>query len=473
MKFYIETFGCTSNAGNSQDLVSALLAMGHIRSPLEEADVIIVNTCAVTEKTERKILQRLLQLSGEKLIVAGCLPVAIPKSVEGIRCRACLGLLNRSSARKIAEIYRELQDGNATTAPLGAESYPDAATRIVASQIVTPQIVSTHTVARQIVGSRIVTSPEDSISSDVRSQESLLSVVNISEGCNGSCTYCIVKKARGNLKSRSIEDVAAEVEAAVKRGASEVQLSAQDTAAYGTDIGTDLVELLKTLAEITGDFKLRLGMMNPKNTMAIRSDLLEALKSPKIYRFLHIPVQSGSDRILWSMGRRYSAQDFIQLAGYFRSAYPDITIITDVIAGFPGETEADFRETINIIDLLQPDKVNVTKFSARPGSEASRLYDMPDRIKKDRSRELTRQWQKIALKRNQQYIGSPLDVRVTEQGRDGSMKARADNYLGVVIRGRPVLGSSVRVLIEGGNAFYASGRVMSDSIANCILASMH
>lgn len=464
MKFYIETFGCTSNTGNSQNLVLALLAMGHIRSSLEEADVVIVNTCAVTEKTERKILQRLRQLSGERLIVAGCLPVAIPKSTQGIRCRACLGLLDPSSAQKIIEISGKFQNCHPGVASASVASIDVASPNVTTRSATSPAVatsagaISTDTISKAI------------LFADVQSQDSLPAVVNIAEGCNGSCAYCIVKKARGDLKSRSIEELAGEVEAMLERGASEVQLSAQDTAAYGMDIGTNLGELLRTLVEIQGDFKLRLGMMNPKNAIAIRGDLLEALKSPKIYRFLHIPVQSGSDRILECMGRRYSAQDFIELAGNFRSVYPDITIITDVIAGFPGETEVDFRETINIIDLLQPDKVNITKFSARPGTAASRLYDMPDRIKKDRSRELTRQWQDIALKRNQWYIGRLMDVKVTEQGRDGSMKARADNYLEVVIKGRPMLGSSVRVLIDGGNAFYVSGRVVSDPVANCIFA---
>jgi len=251
----------------------------------------------------------------------------------------------------------------------------------------------------------------------------------------------------------------------VSSGAVEVQLSAQDTAAYGRDIGTDLGKLLCRLVEVPGDFKMRMGMMNPKSAGDISCELIRALKSEKIYRFLHIPVQSGSDRILESMGRRYRAQDFLNVVSLFRSTYPDITIITDVIAGFPGETQSDFKETMNIIDLMAPDKVNVTRFSARPGTAASKLYDMPDRIKKERSRELTRVWLQTAEKRNKRYLGEILNARVTEDGRGDTMKARADNYLGIVVKGRPRLGSSIKVLVEGCNAFYVSGRAVGRAVA--------
>jgi threonylcarbamoyladenosine tRNA methylthiotransferase CDKAL1 len=417
MKFYIETYGCTANQGNSQDLARALQDMGHIPSSLNEADAVIVNTCAVTEKTERKVVRRLSLLQGERLIVAGCLSVAVPESISGISCRERLGLLNRSSAEGISDIFNnnELQ----------------------------------HNTSR------------DALPLDTSQLADLCAVVNISEGCNGSCSYCIVTKARGNLLSRRVEDVVAEVEKLAALQAAEVQISAQDTAAYGSDIGTNLGQLLERLVEIPGDFRLRVGMMNPNSALLIKDQLLRAYQSPKIYRFLHIPVQSGSEEILRSMGRRYSAASFLELVCAFRSAIPKITIITDVIVGFPGETEGDFIETMHLINRLQPDKVNITRFSARPGTAAARLYDMPDRIKKDRSREMTRLWQKIAAERNQQYVGEVLEARITERGRDGTMKARAENYLGIVVQGRPKLGSIVLVQVTDCNPFYVSGHLLT------------
>ena len=420
MKFYIETYGCTANLGNSQELARALQEMGHIPSSLPEADAVIVNTCAVTEKTERKILRRLSLLQGERLIVAGCLAVARPESVSRISCRERLGILNRDRGARISEIFSGASITGLSPkfpAKISAGSLPEAA---------------------------------------------LCGIVNVAEGCNGSCNYCIVKKARGRLKSHSLQGLVAEVKRQAALGTAEVQICAQDTAAYGSDQGSDLAQLLERLAGIPGDFMLRVGMMNPNSALLIQEKLLKAFQSPKIYRFLHIPVQSGSDRILQSMGRRYSAEDFLQVARAFRAAFPDITIITDVIVGFPGESEEDFKETLNLMKVLQPDKVNITRFSARPGTAAARLYDMPDRIKKDRSRELTRVWLEIAAERNQRYVGEVLEARITERGRDGTMKARAENYLGLVVKGCPKPRSSIKVLVTECNPFYVSGRVVVD-----------
>jgi len=422
MKFYIETYGCTANQGNSQDLARALQDMGHIPSSLKEADAVIVNTCAVTEKTERKVVRRLSLLQGERLIVAGCLSVAVPESISGISCRERLGLLNRSSAEGISEIFNDNDDDD-------------------------DELL--HDTSR------------DALPHDTSQLADLCAVVNISEGCNGSCSYCIVTKARGRLKSRRVEDVVAEVEKLAALGTAEVQISAQDTAAYGSDIGTNLGQLLDRLVKLPGDFRLRVGMMNPNSALLIKDQLLRAYQSPKIYRFLHIPVQSGSGEILRSMGRRYSAACFLELVCAFRSAIPKITIITDVIVGFPGETDGDFIETMHLIKCLQPDKVNITRFSARPGTAAALKYDMPDRIKKDRSREMTGLWQKIAAERNQQYVGEILPARITERGRDGTMKARAENYLGIVVKGRPKLGSIVLVQVTHSNPFYVSGHLLT------------
>jgi len=285
-------------------------------------------------------------------------------------------------------------------------------------------------------------------------------VVNISEGCNGSCSYCIVRKARGPLKSRSPEEVKAQVNELVGKGYVEMQISAQDTAAYGSDLGTNLAKLLERVAEVSGNFRVRVGMMNPSNILSQEKELIRAFHSPKIYRFLHIPVQSGSDAVLQSMGRKYNAHDFQSAVEAFRSEFPDITIITDIIAGFPGETDEHFQESLQLIDRLQPDKVNITRFSKRPGTPAALKYDMPDRIKKDRSREMTRLWLDIARERNRRYVGQIFSVLVTEQGREGTMKARAENYLGVLVAGKAFLGERVTVEVVESNSLYVLGRAV-------------
>ncbi|HWQ18681.1 MAG TPA: tRNA (N(6)-L-threonylcarbamoyladenosine(37)-C(2))-methylthiotransferase [Methanotrichaceae archaeon] len=409
MKFHIETYGCTANFGNSREAEAALIELGHTPATIEEADLVIVNTCAVTEKTERKIIARLRQIQGRRLVLSGCLPSALPRAAEGIDCLMKLGILDRASALKIAG----LMDAKAAR----TESLP------------APRI-------------------------------DLCGIVNIAEGCPGRCSYCIVRKARGRLVSRPTKDVVHSVIKLVQSGIMEVQLACQDAAAYGADIGTSLPALLREISGIPGRFKVRIGMMKPDSALPILEDLISALCSPRMYRFLHVPVQSGSDRVLEAMSRGYSADDFLKMAERLRESMPDIGLITDVIAGFPGEEEDDFRATMDLMKAVQPDKINITRFSRRPGTPAARLYDMPDRIKKDRSRELTRLWLEIASARNRVYEGRTLDVLVTERGRNGTLKARCENYTGVVLCGAADLGGTIQARVVGSNPFYITAKAV-------------
>lgn len=407
--------------------------MGHIPSTLEEAEAVIVNTCAVTEKTERKILQRLRLLQGDRLVVAGCLSAALPGSIGEISCRGFVGPLNRDAAVKIAGLFPFGESGGT-----GNSQY--SASRSIAQE-------STRSPACKAAGKDTGKHP----GSD------LCGIINIAEGCNGGCSYCIVRKARGRLKSKSLQEIIDEARMLLDSGVVEIQLAAQDTASYGNDCQLSLPALLRELCALPGDFMLRLGMMNPDTLQPHLAETIEAMQSPKVYRFLHIPLQSGSDRILGRMGRRYTSEDFAKTAGQLRSALPGLSLNTDAIVGFPGEAAEDFQKTLDLVGLVQPDKVNITKFSPRPGTPAARLYDMPDRIKKDRSRELTRLWLQIAARNNERLVGRTLQARVTERGRNGTMKARAANYLGMVVYGNPVMGSSIHVKITASNSYYLTG----------------
>jgi threonylcarbamoyladenosine tRNA methylthiotransferase CDKAL1 len=413
MRFYLETYGCSANFGNSKDFEAALINEGHQASPPEMADILIVNTCAVTERTERKMLRRLSQLQGDRLVIAGCLPAALPESLDNIRYKMCVGILSKIHA---------------------------------------DELVST---SREITGSRISNVILDSTSSD------LCGIVNIAEGCKGACSYCIVRKARGELISKDPNEIVKSAMRLIESGKVEIQLAAQDTAAYGMDIGTNLPELLTLICEIPRHFKVRVGMMNPETLQPILRELTEVYRNQKLYKFLHLPVQSGSDQILEKMGRKYLASDFVEIVKHFRERHRDLFFATDIITGFPGETVKDFEETILAIRTLHPDKVNITKFSCRPGTPAAKFYDMPDRIKKHRSRELTKLWLEIAEERNRRYLGQVLEVIVTEQGRGRSMKARSANYVGIVVQGMPDLGSRLKTMIYESNPFYLKGIIFS------------
>jgi len=409
MRFYLETYGCAANQGNSEAFSAALIEKGHVPSSLEEADLIIVNTCVVTERTERNMKKRLSQLQGERLVIAGCLPSAMPEAVGDIRFREVMGVLGRSAGMKMGETF----------------------------------------------------GPEDSGPHHRPTAQSLRAVVNISEGCRGRCSYCIVRKARGPLQSKAVQEVTDEVRRRLAEGAVEIQLASQDAAAYGSDLGSSLPELLEAVARIDGDFKARVGMMNPDQLRSILDDLIISYEDPKIYKFLHLPVQSGSDRVLAGMKRGYTAQDFLNMAARFRAAFPDLTLYTDVISGFPGETEEDSWATELLIQKAEPEKVNVTMYSSRPGTDASSLKDMPSRFKKDRSRRITRLWQNIAGLRNSRYLEKTIVAQVTERGRGGTMMARSENYRKIVVCEPLSPGSVHRFKIVKANPFYLVGEVVS------------
>jgi len=412
MRFYIETYGCTANYGNSEEASAALMEEGHRPSALEDADLVIVNTCVVTERTERNMIKRLRQLQGDRLVIAGCLLKAIPGACVDIRCRSRLGILSRSVALEIGAAFS--LDHGPRQARFGAEQ-----------------------------------------------RDHLCGIINISEGCAGSCSYCIVRKARGKLVSRSPEEIADSLRALIRSGIVEIQLTSQDTAAYGKDIGSSLPLLLKAITKIPGRYMIRVGMMKPSSAKPILGDLVNTFGHENIYRFLHIPVQSGSDRVLESMNRGYAVEDFTEIVGSFRGAFPDLTLATDVIAGFPGEREEDFDATENLLRQIEPDKVNVTRFSRRPHTPAWRMMDMPQHVKKARSRRLTKLWQEMAMNRNRPYMGRVLPALVTETGRGVTMKARSDNYREIVVRGTPDLGSLNTVRIVRVNPFYLEGAAQS------------
>lgn len=427
MKFHIETYGCTSNVGNSTDAASALIGLGHRQSDIEEADIIIVNTCAVTQKTENKIVKRLHQLPPERLIISGCLSTAVPGSTERIPCRKIIGQLNGSSAIELVRSLDEEIIGRTSSDPASNDSHNWIA--------------------------------EEKIVHEVKVPEHLCAIINIAEGCRGWCSYCIVRRARGNLVSLEPEQVVDRARFMIDSGAVELQLAAQDTAAYGLDIGSSLPELLNMIADIPGKFMVRVGMMNPDTAKPIMGELIEVLRSPKFYKFLHIPVQSGSDEVLKRMCRGYAAADYIDILSLLRGKLPDLNFATDVISGFPGEADEDFDMTMRLLKLTRPNKINITRYSRRPQTPAADLYDMPDRIKKDRSRKLTKLWFDIAGKNNELYLGLALHVIVTERGRFGTMKARTGNYTGVVIKGAPPLGSRQTVRIVSSCPHYLTGLV--------------
>ncbi len=257
----------------------------------------------------------------------------------------------------------------------------------------------------------------------------------------------------------SIPDVVRRVREATVRGVREIRLTALDTAAWGEDLpGPErLPDLLRAVSIVPGDCRVRVGMMSPQSLEPHLVSYLDALAEGPAYRFLHLPLQSGSDRVLDAMRRGYGADLFRRQVDMARRRLPDLHLATDVIVGFPGETEDDFRATETILEEVGPETVNVTRFSARPGTPAARLPGLPPRVAKRRSRALAALRHRISRARLESWIGTRAVGRVLEHGPGGSSVARLGNYLPVVLDRRPPLGSDLELRVDGARSTYLLG----------------
>jgi len=414
MKIYIKTFGCTANKADSHRIMQLLASQGHvfIDNP-ESADLVVVNTCTVTQTTQQKVLKYINSVSdlGKDIVVAGCLPAAQPDILDGI-------------------------------------NYPS----------VTPASLDniTDIVGSNIVGSNGITAPA---LYDVPIMEGVTGIVSISQGCIGQCSYCIVKQARGKLVSRPVPDIVDEIRLLVRHGAREIQLTSQDTSAYGMDMGIKLPELLRDVTNVEGDYMIRVGMMNPFTVIDIIDDVIESFKNSHIFKFLHIPIQSGSDRVLQHMNRKHTSKEFKHIIDTFRNNFLGMVISTDFIVGYPTETEQDFIDTLELLKEIRPQKVNITRYSPRPNTPSSKLRDLPSWKKKERSRRLTEVHHTVNRELLRKRIGDTIHVLTTEVGKDYSTIGRDIYYNNIVVKEDLPLGNWYYMKITGSTITYLIGEI--------------
>ena len=373
---FTKTFGCTLNQENTKEVTINC----DITPDIRKAKYILVNTCGVKEQTQTKVLRFLKYLKkenipSEKIYIFGCLVTIDPESMKKI--------LPNANYFKISENHK----------------------------------------LKKIIEKKDV----------IKIRKEITKTIIIANGCLGNCSYCAVKFARGTLKSKKIKDIKKEVEISLENGTKEILLTAQDTACYGFDINTNLVELLKELITIDKDFKIRVGMGNPQHLLRILDDLIEVYKSNKIYSFLHIPIQSGDNDVLKKMNRYYIIEDAIKIINKFRKNIPNITIATDIIVGFPTETNEQFQNTIKVVKKIKPDIINISRFGRRKNIEANKYPDLSGTIKKERSRELTKLTLKISYENNLKFENKIKDVLFLEPGKNNTVIGRTDEYKLVVL----------------------------------------
>jgi MiaB-like tRNA modifying enzyme len=295
-------------------------------------------------------------------------------------------------------------------------------------------------------------------------KNSIVGIVSIAEGCMDACSFCSTRMVKGKLKSYDALKIADEAKILVENGCKEIWLTAQDAGCYGFDSGMDLAELaMQILSRVKGDYRIRVGMGNPRHILGYAEKLAEVYRDERVFRFLHLPVQSGSDRILQAMKRKHSVEDYRKLVEFFYSEFSDFAISTDIIVGFPGETSDDFKQSLDLIKWSKPTGCNRTRFVPRKGTLAAKMPNqIPSEEKYARSAELTKVFSEVALQNNSKYIGTEQSILIDEVGKRNSWIGRANNYKPVAVHGDYKIGDRIKVRIKAAETFALVGESLEN-----------
>jgi len=427
IKYYLETYGCSLNSADSDIIVGNLAEIeGNRVESIDTADLIILNTCGVKEPTEDRIISRLEKLATGKtpMIIAGCLP--------------------KISLTRVEKAFPEYA---AIIGPQSIESLSDIIPRILDGE---RGIV--HLESDDVSKLKWLEGPPNSV----------ICTIPICEGCLGSCAYCAVRFARGGVKSHSKREIYSTIERCVQAEYREIRITSQDLGTYGVDIDSNLVELLTMIDHIQGQHRFRLGMFNPNLVLDSINELVQVMNSDHFFKFFHIPLQSGSNAILKTMGRKYTTEEWEKIVDVVRQTFNDSTIATDIIVGFPGETEEDFELTMDLISKIRPEVVNISKYGDRPGTLASKAQNKVDTsAKKDRSRRLTKLVNEILEEKNKSWMNWSGPVIVTEKGSRGGLMCRNPSYKPIIINDDVELGAIVTIQVIDAKRTHLLGKIIS------------
>ncbi len=433
-KFFVQTFGCQQNEADSERLAGLCTAMGYTKaSSPEDAELILVNTCAVREHAEKKALSIIGQYKHIKdknhdviIGVGGCM------------------VTQQSRADKLKMSY-----------PYVSFTFDTAAIHTVPSLVLNALRGGTR---------RFILSDEWKINEGVpiRRESKHMAWLSIMYGCNNFCSYCIVPYTRGRERSRSASDIIEEAKMLIADGARDITLLGQNVNSYSGGDGSDIAELMHRICALDGDFRLRFMTSHPKDA----SDrLIEAMASEeKIVRHFHLPVQSGSNRILKAMNRRYDTEAYLEKIAKLKSAVPDVSITSDIIVGFPGETEADFEGTLDILSKVRYDMIFSFIYSPRSGTPAATMENqVPHEVSTARFERMLALQNKISDERNERFLGRTMRVLVEDTSKNSNdmLTGRGDSVRPVHFAGnKSLIGNFANVKITKASTFCLEGELM-------------
>ncbi len=433
--YHVVTFGCQMNARDSEKLAGILERIGYVETDTEDADFVIYNTCTVRENANLRVYGRLGQMKRTKqrhpdmlIALCGCM-MQEPLVVDKIRksYRHVDIIFGTHNIFKLAELIQ---------------------TRLNTGKMVVDIWKDTNQIVEDLPNER---------------KYSFKTGVNIMFGCNNFCSYCIVPYVRGRERSREPKDIIREIERDVADGVKEVMLLGQNVNSYGKNLENPIsfAQLLQEIEKIEGLERIRFMTSHPKD---LSDELIAVMgQSKKICRHLHLPLQSGSSRILKLMNRKYTKESYLDLVDRIRKGCPDISLTTDIIVGFPGETEEDFLETMDVVEKVGFDSAFTFIYSKRTGTPAASMENqVPEDVIKDRFDRLLKLVQQKASEASARFTGSVQKVLVEEVNEhdDSMVTGRMSNNLLVHFKGTPdLIGQIVNVHLEECKGFYYIGKL--------------
>lgn len=425
-RIYVKTMGCAHNSSDSEFMMGLLQDHGYkLTDSLDDADVCLVNSCTVKNPSQDSAvnLTNRARAAGKPVILSGCVPSADSSVTEGLDGVSLLGV---TQIDRIVEVVEQAMEGNNV----------------------------------QLLGHRRALPSLDL--PKVR-RNSCIEIIPISGGCLGNCSYCKTKHARGKLSSYTTKAIIDRALLGASEGASEIWLASEDTGAYGLDIGTNIANLLNSLADaLPQGVMLKLGMTNPPYMLAHVAAIAEVMKRPNVFAFIHIPVQSGSDNVLKAMVREYTVEEFSRLVDGLRELVPEVLVATDVICGFPAESEDDHRGTLDLVRKYKFPVLNISQFYPRPGTAAAKMKRLPGHVAKDRSREMTNLFDTYTT--NDNMVGREEIVWFSDtEMKHNQTVGHTKGYVKVVVkREDDLLGKRAVVRITEATKWHLQGTVLGD-----------
>ncbi|XP_046425064.1 threonylcarbamoyladenosine tRNA methylthiotransferase [Neodiprion virginianus] len=382
---YVKTWGCTHNSSDSEYMAGQLAAYGYnLTEDKSQADLWLLNSCTVKNPAEDHFRNEieLGRCSGKHVVVAGCVPQGAPKTgfLSG------LSVIGVQQIDRVVEVVEETLKGNSVRF-LGQKK--EQGKKIGGASLALPKV----------------------------RRNPLIEIIAINTGCLNQCTYCKTKHARGELGSYQPDEIIERAKQAFSEGVCELWLTSEDTGTYGRDIGSSLPELLWRLVEVVPEgCMMRIGMTNPPYILEHLEEMGKILQHPRVYSFLHVPVQSGSDQVLADMKREYCCADFEQVVNFLQARVPGVTIATDIICGFPTETDNDFEDTMTLCKKYKFPSLFINQFYPRPGTPAARMDKVPAQEVKKRTKKLSEFFQSYEPYGHK--VGQVQNVLVTEISHD-------------------------------------------------------